>query len=188
LGEPKKRADDRGETVVFVEETAFYLLPSVVRTWSRVGQTPLLRPSGKREHLSVIAGITTEGRLLTRMQEQSFKGSGVVRFLKHLLSKIAGKVMVIWDGASIHRCQQVKDFLSAGATSRLRLRCLPAYAPQLNPMEQGWRWSKRDIGNVCCPNLSALKREVRRALQALRDRPHRIRAFFDHAGLSLEEW
>jgi transposase len=146
----------------------------------------LLRPSGKREHLSVIAGITPDGRLLTRMQEEAFKGAGVVRFLKHLLSKIAGKVMVIWDGAAIHRCQAVKDFLTAGAASRLRLRCLPAYAPQLNPMEQGWGWSKRDLGNVCCPDLATLKREVKGAMAALRRRPHRIRAFFDHAGLSLE--
>jgi putative transposase len=121
-----------------------------------------------------------------RMQEEAFKGPGVVRFLKHLLSQIAGKITVIWDGATIHRCQEVKDFLSAGASSRLHLMCLPAYAPQLNPMEQGWRWTKRDIGNICCPDLSALKREVKGTMAALRRRPHLIKAFFRHAGLSLD--
>ena len=152
-----------------------------------MGQTPLLHPSGKREHLSVIAGITPQGRLLCRMQEEAFKGVGVVRFLKHLLSQIAGKITVIWDGATIHRCQAVKDFLSAGAASRLRLVRLPAYAPQLNPMEQGWGWAKHDLGNVCCPDLSVLKREVRATMAALRRRPHLIRSFFRHAGLGLED-
>jgi hypothetical protein len=33
-----------------------------------------------------------------------------------LLRKIPGKLLVIWDGAPIHRSRVVKDFLSAGGT------------------------------------------------------------------------
>ena len=32
-------------------------------------------------------------------QERAFKGEDVVRFLKHALGQIAGKLLIIWDGA-----------------------------------------------------------------------------------------
>jgi hypothetical protein len=35
-------------------------------------------------------------------QERAFKGEDVVRFLKHLMRQIRGKLLVIWDGAPIH--------------------------------------------------------------------------------------
>ena len=125
-----------------------------------------------------------QGKLVTMMQEQCFEGTSVVRFLSHLLRQIRGKVIVIWDGARIHRCKQVKAFLAAGAAQRLRLIRLPAYAPELNPDEGVWRWLKRSLGNVCCVDLPELKDELRRAMGRLRARPQLIVSFFRHAGLT----
>jgi transposase len=69
-------------------------------------------------------------------QERVFKGEDVVRFLKHLMRQIPGKLLVIWDGSPIHRGgQAVKEFLAGGAASRVRLGQLPGYAPDLNPDE-----------------------------------------------------
>ncbi len=60
----------------------------------------------------------------------------MVRFLKHLLRQIVGKLLVVWDGGSpIHRPKAVKEFLEGGAASRLRLEQPPSYAPELNPDE-----------------------------------------------------
>jgi hypothetical protein len=42
-------------------------------------------------------------------QDRSFKGKDVVRFLKHALAQIPGKLLIIWDGSQIHRSQEVKD-------------------------------------------------------------------------------
>jgi transposase len=71
-------------------------------------------------------------------QERSFKGEDVVRFLKHLMRQIPGKLLVIWDGSPIHRGGAVKDFLaSSGAASRVQLEQLPGYAPDLNPETRG---------------------------------------------------
>jgi hypothetical protein len=49
-------------------------------------------------------------------QQRAFKGEDVVRFLKHLMRQIEGKLLIIWDGSPIHRSQAVKDFLSSGAS------------------------------------------------------------------------
>ncbi len=60
-----------------------------------------------------------------------------VRFLKHALRQIPGKLLVIWDGSPIHSSKAVKEFSEDdGAASRLQLEQLPAYdAPDLNPEE-----------------------------------------------------
>jgi hypothetical protein len=51
------------------------------------------------------------------IQDKSFSGPDIVRFLKHLLRPIAGKLLVIWEGLPAHRAQPVKDFCATGAAS-----------------------------------------------------------------------
>ena len=72
-----------------------------------------------------MSAITLEGKLYMLEQERAFKGKDVVRFLKHLMRQIPGKLLVIWDGSPIHRGRAVKDFLASGAASRLQLEQLP---------------------------------------------------------------
>jgi transposase len=81
----------------------------------------------------------------------------VVRFLRVRLRKIPGKLLLIWDGAPIHRGQPIKDFLHRGAAKRLQLEPLPGYAPDLNPDEGIGNYLKRvELGNLCCRDLADL--------------------------------
>ena len=70
-----------------------------------------------------------------QIQDHAYKGPDVVRFLRLLLRKLAGNLLVMWDGALIHRSQVVKEFLSKGGAKRIHLECLPGYAPELNPQD-----------------------------------------------------
>jgi transposase len=152
-----------------VDQSGFYLLPMVVRTYAPIGQTPVLHEELSRDHLSAISGITLEGKLLMMEQERSFKGPDVVRFLRHALRRISGKLLVIWDGSPIHRSRAVKNFLSDGAAARLQLEQLPGYAPELNPDEGVWKHLKCvELKNICCQSLSELKNELRKAKERLR--------------------
>ena len=98
-----KGALKEGTTIVFCDQSGFYLLPAVVRTYAPVGQTPTLKEHLSRDHLSAMSAITLEGMLYMLEQERAFKGKDVVRFLQHLLPQIEGKLLVIWDGSPIHR-------------------------------------------------------------------------------------
>src|SRR5687768_13023327 len=111
----------------------------VVRTYAPIGETPILKENLTRDHLSAMSGITLEGKLYMLEQDRAFKGEDVVRFLKHLMHQIPGKLLVIWDGSPIHRSRAVKDFLASGASSRVQLEQLPAYAPDLNPDVGVWK-------------------------------------------------
>lgn len=196
MDEPKKRAVRAGATIAFGDEAGFYLLPSVllpsvVRTWAKVGQTPVLKTPPKYEHLWVASAVTMEGRLVTQVRASAFNGAGIVGFLKHLLRQIPGQIVLIWDGARIDHCREVKAFLKAGAAARLRLIRLPAYAPELNPDEGVWPdtalpcscWLKRELGNLCSRDFTELRYELGLAVQRLRRRPQVIQSFFQKAGL-----
>jgi transposase len=150
-----------------VDESAFYLLPGHVRTYAPKGETPILRLPLTRDHLSASSGITAEGRLFLRVQEQTLRGPDVVDFLRQILRRAPGKLLAVWDGAPIHRAKPVKDFLVAGAAQRLQLEQLPAYAPELNPDEGIWNYLKRvELRNLRCQGLAHLRDEVRRAAAA----------------------
>jgi transposase len=148
----------------------------VVRTYTPVGEIPILHERLSRDHLSVMSGITLEGKLLMIEQERAFKGEDVVRFLKHALRQIPGKLLIVWDGSAIHRAKVVKEFLKSGAaSSELHLEQLPGYAPELNPDEGIWKHLKYvELKNVCCQSLSELRRELRKAKERLRHKKHVI--------------
>ena len=182
----QKKAADEGYTIVWVDESGFYLLPLAVRTWAPRGQTPLLRVKLTHDHLSVISGITLDGRLFLQMREQAYTAETVVGFLRVLLRKMRGKVLVIWDGSPIHKGQPIKDYLARGAATRLHLERLPGYAPDLNPDEGIWNYLKRvELKNRCCANLSDLRLELRRAKERLRHKRHIIRACSRQCGYSV---
>ena len=152
-----------------MDESGFRLLPALVRTYAPRGQTPILRAPLKWEHLSVMAALTPAGKLYTWIQARSVKGRDIVRFLRHLLQQIPGKLLLVWDGLPAHRSRAVKEFLVHAAAERIHLQALPAYAPEMNPVEGVWNYLKRvELKNLCCHNLSHLRLEVRRAIERLR--------------------
>jgi transposase len=158
-----------------------------VRTYAPRGQTPVLRLPLTRDHLATIGAVTADGRLLQQTQDHPLRSPDVVRFLRHLLGHVPGKLLVIWDGAPIHRAQPVKDFLATGAARRLHLEPLPGYAPDLNPLDQGiWQHLKHvELANVCCTNEAHLRHELRQAVARLRHKPHLIQGAIRHAGYYL---
>ena len=136
----QKKAEQDKATIIWVDEAGFYLLPMAVRTWAPRGQTPILRVKLTRDHLSAISGITLDGRLFMQVRPDSYDAEAVVGFLRVLLRKISGKIVLIWDGSPIHRAHEIKDFLKRGAAKRWHLEQLPGYAPDLNPDEGIWNY------------------------------------------------
>ena len=171
---------------MFVDQSGFYLLPTVLRTYAPVGQSPVLREKLTRDHLSAISGITLEGKLLMLEQERAFKGEDVVRFLKHVLGQIPGRLLIVWDGSPIHRSKAVKEFLEGGAAERIRLEQLPGYAPELNPDEGIWKHLKyTELKNLCCQSLAELRVELRKAKERLRHKKQVILGCIRQPGLEV---
>jgi transposase len=184
LGSDQKRAEAQAQTILFIAESGFYPLPSVVRTYAPVGQTPIIREWYTRDHLSAISAISPRGKLYFHSQDHPINSGDVVGFLEHLLREVPGRMVIIWDGAPIHRSHVIQQFLGRGAAQRLHLERLPAYAPELNPGEGRWQPLKGvELRNVCCFNIPHLTHEVRDAVKRVRRKPCLITSFFRGAKL-----
>ncbi len=96
-----------GRTIIWEDQSSFYLLPMTVRTWAPQRRTPVLRVPLTCDHLAAIGALMPAGRLFLQTQEHAYHSPDVVRFLHLLLREIAGKLLVIRDGAPIHRGQPV---------------------------------------------------------------------------------
>ena len=138
MARDQKGAEAQEQAILFIDESGFYPLPSVVRTYAPVGHTPILREWCTRDHLSAISAISPAGKLYFHSQDRALNSADVVAFLEHLLREVPGRMVVIWDGSPIHRSHTIKEFLANGAAQRLHLERLPAYAPDLNPDEGLW--------------------------------------------------
>ncbi len=173
----EKKAAEEKRPSVWIDQSGFYLLPMAGRTWAPRRQTPVLRVKLTRDHLAASSGITPDGRLVMQVQDHAYCSEEVVRFLRLLLRKRKGQLLVIWEGSPIHRGQVVKAFLARGAAKRLHLVHLPGYAPEVNPDEGIWNYLKRvELKNGCCRDLAHLTTEGRKAKDRLRHKPEIIRS------------
>jgi transposase len=150
LARVEKKARQERRKLVFIDESGFYLLPALVRTYAPSGETPILKVFQTKDHLSVMSGITLTGQLFTLTREEALTSCESVLFLRHLLHALSAKLLVIWDGSPIHRGVEVKEFLADGGARHVHLERLPPYAPDLNPDEGIWDLLKYvELRNVC---------------------------------------
>jgi transposase len=102
-----------------------------------------------------------------------------VAFVAHLRREVPGRIVVMWDGAPIHRRQLIREFLANGAAPRLHLERLPAYAPELNPGEGLWEQRNGvELRHVCCFNIPHLRHELRDAVKRVRRKPRVLHGCF----------
>ncbi len=133
-----------------------------------------------------MSGITPHGALFTMVRDDSLTGVDSIHFLKQLLWRTGGKLLVIWDGSPIHRSKEVKAYLADGAAKQIHLEQLPGYAPELNPDEGTWEYLKHvELRNVCCLDLGDLHHELYLAIVRLRRKSWLIQSFFGEAGLAI---
>jgi transposase len=181
----KEKARRERRTLVFVDESGFYLLPGVVKTYAPKGRTPIVDEWQTRDHLSVMGGVTPQGKVYSLVRPTSLNGLHTIEFLVHLGRLGADRLLVVWDGSPIHRRAEVKAFV-AEAGDAIHWEPLPPYAPDLNPVEWLWRQMKEvEMRNLTCLDLEQLHMELHLALGRVRQKEALIGAFFEGAGLVL---
>jgi transposase len=186
--ELQRRARHERRTLVFIDESGFYLLPGIVRTYAPEGRTPVIRNKQTRDHLSVMGGMTTSGKVYMLVRQRSLNGLDSVEFLEHLLRVASKRLLVIWDGSPIHRRIEVKEFVDRTG-GNVWLEALPGYAPDLNPWDEGgWHHLKNvDMRNMACLDIEELHQAFHLALHRIRQKPHLVQSFFAQAGLEIKK-
>jgi hypothetical protein len=185
LAEDKKNARRRGAHVIFIDESGFSLAPTLRRTWAPRGQTPVLEHVHDRRSISAIAALSVSpGRHRLGCWMHLWPGSldsrHVVAFVRDLLRHLRGPVIVVWDRLAAHRSSAVWEFV--WSHPRLDVEWLPAYAPELNPVEWLWSYLKgKPLAHLCPEDVESLLESIGEANGDL-DQP-RLRGFVRGAEL-----
>jgi len=185
--EIRQRARQEHRTIVFVDESGIYLLPGVVKTYAPKAHRPVLKSWLKRDHLSVMAGLSSDGHLWSLVRQVPMTGLHTIEFVMHLLCMAGPRLLIVWDRSPIHRRKEVTEFLTEPVARQVRVEWLPPYAPELNPLEWAWEHIKRvELRNLPCMDVEELHMEFHLALARVRQKQDLMRSFFEGARLSLQ--
>lgn len=138
-------------------------------------------PGGKGTRLSLIGALSTEGFLGGLEIEGTVNGDVFEAFVEQVLvpQLRPGKV-VIWDNISFHRRERLRDLIEAQGA---RVKFLPAYSPEFNPIEECWSKIKAWLRKKTARAIKALQEAITEAIQqvTLKD----IEGWFRHAGYQI---
>lgn len=138
-------------------------------------------PGGKGTRLSLIGALSTEGFLGGLEIEGTVNGDVFEAFVEQVLvpQLRPGKV-VIWDNVSFHRRERLRDLIEAQGA---RVKLLPAYSPEFNPIEECWSKIKAWLRKKAARAIKALQEAITEAIQqvTLKD----IEGWFRHAGYQI---
>lgn len=134
------------------------------------------------KQLSAVAGMSLR-QIFFRLYPGSVGSDQVIDFLKRLKTQIRGKLLIVWDGLPAHRSLKIKQFLR-DQRGHFWMERLPAYTPELNPVEYLWRWWKQhQLANFCPKDFASLSRHARAALRRSQRHPTLIRSCYHQAKL-----
>ena len=163
------------------------LQPLVRRTWAPRGKTPIQYSWDRHDRLSVISAITVSAirrhfGLYLHIYPENIHSEEVVVFLTHLHRHLPRKFIVVLDRFSVHR--KAVQVLRQEHPDWLDVEWLPAYAPDLNPVEGIWGHTKySDLANFIPDDLEELYDAVTTSIEDVRNNQDLIRSFLEHCGL-----
>jgi transposase len=145
-----------------------------------VGQTPVIKGTGKRFRVNMLSAISNAGRLRFRLFTGSFTTAVFLDFLDRLLRDCGGgKVHLIVDGHPVHRAKLVSAWVGRHA-DRIQLHFLPGSSPELNPVELLNQDVKANAGRRRARSAAELARELRSYLRRRQRQPEVVARFFTH--------
>jgi transposase len=176
--------------IVFEDESGISLSSSVRRTWAPRGKTPVLRTRFNWKRLSMAAALVYapggDARVLFASRPGSFDTESLIEFLTELHAELAGaKITLIWDGLTSHRSRAMRAY-TASQRQWLVTERLPAYAPDLNPVELLWGNLKAgELAGLSVDTIGELESAACGGIARVRSESQLALSFLRHTGLSL---
>ncbi len=198
LGEGRRLAATTGAWIVFEDEAGQSLRPPKARTWARGGASrrcgcrgrardgcrwpPLVcyRP-GQRPRLfyRLLAHHSHTG------ERRTFSEDDYATLIVAAHHQLNAPIILCWDNLNTHRSAAMRVSLTRHARW-LTVVPLPAYAPDLNPVEGVWAHVKRDLGNHVRVTVNQLITTIRTLLKGVQHRLDLIVGFLGQTDIALD--
>lgn len=165
------------------------LQPVRRRTWAPAGQTPIQKAWDRHDRLSGIGAVTLTPALRRlafyfQLLPHNVKTEDLIWFLTEMHRHVGRKIILVWDRWNVHR--SATTYFQTHYPDWFQFEELPAYSPQLNPVEQCWNHTKYvDLANFIPEDLEDLHTEATESLQSLRDDQQFLRGALEYCKLPL---
>ena len=116
-------------------------------------------------------------------RRKGFTETDYARLLDGAHQQLAGPIVLVQDNLPTHVSRAMRQLIAARAW--LTVFQLPAYAPELNPVEGIWSVLKRSLANLTKHGIDQLTTLVKTRLKRMQYRPGLIEGFLAKTGLDL---
>ncbi|MHB9124186.1 MAG: IS630 family transposase [Thermoanaerobaculia bacterium] len=166
-----------------MDESGLLMSPLVRRSWAPCGVTPVLHQRGRhRGKVSIIGAVVCTpaglpiGYLFRLHVDENVTKSRLAAFVRQLRRHYRKcPLVIVWDRLNSHRSPEIARY---ARTHAIDLELLPAYAPELNPVEYSWAHLEcNPLANYAPRETAELARTSRRAGRAVQRRQSLIRSF-----------
>ena len=125
-------------------------------------------------------------QLAFHVRAGNYDTDSLIEVLGELRRFLAGeKATLVWDALPAHRSRAMRAWLNRQRSWQVVER-LPAYAPELNPVEGLWSSLKAvELANLTLPTLAEVIDQDHRGIDRVRRTPHLAYSFLRHTGLPV---
>jgi len=153
--------------IMFQGEARFGRLSDPRRCWAPAPFRPVVSVALVREYTYAYAAVTPKNGALDWMLTVKMDTLGMNAFLKHVADQHPQDyIVMVVDGVPSHRSKDLR------VPENMALVRLPAYSPELNPVERLWGEVRgKDFANRVFDSLDASMAQAARGLKRLEDSP-----------------
>jgi len=119
-------------------------------------------------------------------KRKGFTEAACARLLDDAHQQLGGPLVVVWDGLNTHVSRAMRELIAA--RDWLMVFQLPAYAPELNPVEPVWSVLKRSLANLVKQDIGQLTALVKTRLRRMQYQPGLLDGFLAKPGLDLSNF
>jgi transposase len=165
--------------MVFIDETGTATNMARLRGRAKRGRRLIGKvPWGHWKILTFVAGLRQDGITAPFVIDRAMNRAIFVEYLRHcLVPTLRPGDIVVMDNLPAHKGGTVRQVIEAAGAE---LRYLPAYSPDLNPIEQGFSKLKAHLRKAQERSIDALSWRIGKLLDLFS--PHQCANFFANSG------
>lgn len=147
---------DQKYQIFFEDESIARLDPTVKKGWYTKGSKPIQLVNGSKKKTVMFGAVSGLKKILMYADKSNL--TNFKKFLNKIFVKV-GLCVLVLDNASWHKS---KKSIQYAESLGIILYFLPPYSPELNPIEQLWKWIKLNVTYRLHLDMDDLKYEIRR--------------------------
>jgi transposase len=126
----------------YFDESGFNLTPNIPYAWSTIGKTISI-PAKMSKKLNVLGFLNiNNSKLFASTTYDRVDSEVVIEVFNLFVNQLTKDTIVVIDNAPTHTSKKFKEHLKIWEEKGLRIFFLPPCSPQLNPIEQLWKFMK----------------------------------------------